>query len=96
MCGHLTIAGHVPSRGHDDTASQGVLEAGDITDCEVKRLRIQANLCVRQILVVNKDEIGACDSLSFLDNGRGAINIEFLSEDARDCSLFICAVAGND
>ena len=96
VCGHLAIAGHVPSRGHDDTASQGILEARDIADCEVKRLWIQANLCVGQILVVNKDEIGACDSLSFFDNGRGAINIKFLAENARDCSLFVCAVAGND
>ena len=96
MCGHLTIAGHVPSRGHDDAASQGILEAGDIADCKVKRLWIQANLCVGQILVVDEDEIGACDSLSFFDNGRGAINIKFLAENARDCSLFVCAVTGNN
>ena len=47
-------------------------------------------------MVVNEDEIGACDSLSFLDNGRGAINIKFLAEDARDSPFFVCAVTGND
>ena len=78
---HLAVAGHVPRRGHDDAAREGIRELGDVSDREGQGLLVQAHLRVAEVTVVDKDKVRTSDARSGLDDRGRAVDIELLAED---------------
>ena len=77
--GHLGITGHVP-RGAAQRPGQGRLEAGDMVDHSGHRARVKPKLRVRQVLIVEQQDIRGLDAAERVQRSERArdVNLEQL------------------
>lgn len=75
--GELGVAGHVPGRGPAQGARQGGLEVAEVLGDERERVLVEADLGVRQVVVVEQDHVGAAPADELRYGGQLPVHVQF-------------------
>ena len=81
---HGAAAGHLPRRGPAQRAGHGIDELVDVLDSERERVLIKLDKCVREVVIVDEDEVCLLGANEGVHRRGGTIDIEFFAADTGD------------
>ena len=73
---HLSVTHGIPERTPDHAASHGRINVAQVLDSGLDGTLVQANLGVRQVLIVQQQQVGALLTESLLNHGQLAVNVQ--------------------
>ena len=88
----LGVAGHLPRRRPRQRAGERLGDVGDAGQHRLQRLRVQPQRAVRQVVVVDQDQLAARNALQRRNVGASTLDVELLAVDAHQLAGAVVVV----